>query len=70
MKDKNFLNKSITIYVVSCCFDDRLEKMEVVFKESEAIELWETFTGKDYNKFLDDLKKGLYNYSKTAGTVL
>jgi len=44
--------------------------MEVVFNESEAIELWEVFTSRDYNEFLYDLKEGIYNYSKTAGTKI
>jgi hypothetical protein len=60
----------IAIYVVSCCFNDLLEDMKVVFDEQEAIGIWENFTGRDYGEHLENQEKDIYDYSKTAGTKI
>lgn len=60
----------VAIYIVSCCLDDRLENMEVVFNKLEAIDIWENFTGRDYGERLENQEKNIYDYSKTAGTKI
>ena len=60
----------ITIYVVSCCFDDLLEDMKVVFNKQEAIDIWESFSERDYGEYLANQEKKIYDYSKTAGTKI
>ena len=58
------------IYAISCCFNDRLEDMKIVFNKQQAIDIWESFTEKDYGEYLINQEKNIYDYSKIAGTKI
>jgi len=73
MNDKNLGaqdKKSIQIYIISCCFNDRLERMEIAFSKTKAIRIWEDFTGQDYKQYLKQQQNNIYDYSETAGTKI
>ena len=67
--DENSL--SLRIYIVLCCFDDRLETAEISFTEKKAISIWEGFTDRDYKAYMENKEDAKsYDYSKTAGTKI
>ncbi len=62
--------RKFKVYIISCCLDDRLELMELEFNKQKAITIWENFTGKDYEEYLESQIKNIYDYSETAGTKI